>query len=101
MESSQATVIAAGRATAIDGTPVGAAPPPDATADPGRGRLRALNGLTGFGLGSGELPGSILVTRGRPLDRGDAGTTNVLVDQSLGAPPASLHPGSTITLATG
>jgi putative ABC transport system permease protein len=99
VESSQATVIAAGRATAIDGTPVGATPAPDPTAGPGRGRLRALNGLTGFGLGSGDLPGSIEVTRGRPLGRGDAGTTNVLVDQSLGAPPASLHPGSSVTLA--
>jgi predicted lysophospholipase L1 biosynthesis ABC-type transport system permease subunit len=99
VESSQATVIAPGRAAAIDGRPVAAAPAPAATDDPGEGRLRALNGLTGFRLGAGELPPSIRVIDGRPLGPADAGTANVLVDQSLGAPPASLHPGSTVTLA--
>jgi predicted lysophospholipase L1 biosynthesis ABC-type transport system permease subunit len=99
VESSQATVIAPGRAATIDGTPVAAAPAPAATDDPGEGRLRALNGLTGFRLGAGELPPSIRVTDGRPLGPADAGTANVLVDRSLGGPPASLHPGSTVTLA--
>jgi predicted lysophospholipase L1 biosynthesis ABC-type transport system permease subunit len=99
VQISQATVIAAGRATAIDGVPVAAAPAPNATDDPGEGRLRALNGLTGYALGSGDLPGSIRVSEGRPLGPADAGTTNVLVDRSLGGPPTSLHPGSTVTLA--
>jgi putative ABC transport system permease protein len=99
VRESTATVIASGRAAAIDGRPVSAAAAPSPTDDPGEERLRALNGVTGYRLASGTVPVAITVTQGRALGAGDAGTANVLVDQSLAAPPASLRPGSTVTLA--
>lgn len=100
IEGSTATLIASGRVVAIDGQPLGAGPAPSPS-EPAweRQRLRALNGVTGYRLAAGSLPPAITVTAGRPLGPEDAGTGDVLVDRSLGAPPASLHPGSTVTLS--
>jgi putative ABC transport system permease protein len=100
VQASQATLIASGRVTAIDGHALSAAVAPSPSADPEEDdRLRPLNGVTGYDLASGQQPPSIIVNRGRPLDARDAGTSNVLVDQSLSDPPLSIHPGSTVTLA--
>lgn len=88
---------------AIDGTGLAAylaahrASPGPASGEGAQFRLFGLSGVEGYALAAGSVPDTGAV-QGRPLGRADAGTANVVLQDSLSQPPLSLHLGDTISL---
>lgn len=87
----------------IDGQPLGAYLAAHGSAPGPRGgegaqfRLFGLSGVEGYDLARGSLPDTGAV-HGRSLAPADAGTANVVLQDSLSQPPLSLHLGDTIGL---
>jgi putative ABC transport system permease protein len=100
LSSQQTTNFAAANAIAIDGR---SAAERITDVAPGatfrtRRQLRLLAGIQGYDLSAGHLPGIVQVTSGRALGPADAGSVNVLVEDSLRQPPLALREADTVTL---
>ncbi|MBJ7608212.1 MAG: FtsX-like permease family protein [Candidatus Dormibacteraeota bacterium] len=100
LQSSLITTVATAAPTAIDGKPLKAAPS-DPTADPGETPYRGLNGVSGYDLAGGGAPAGIVARDGRLLSASDARSHNIILPTRFADPPASLHPGSTVTFQGG
>jgi len=100
IDQMSATLFVPTKATAFNGIPLAQVIGPSPTGgDPGdneRGRL--LGGFSGSRLAQNELPRGVQIVQGRSLRGADAGTSAVIVRNTLREQPYGLHLGDRITL---